>query len=54
MAIVLKITMMMFRNEDPNYMLMIIGGILVGTALAFATLAALSSVISTGVKRLYY
>ncbi len=52
MAIVLKITMMMFRNEDPNYMLMIIGGILVGTALAFVALAALSTVISTGASSL--
>ena len=48
MSLVLKITMALFKKEDPMMMTAIIGGIIVGTALSFVTLALLSKFLNSG------
>ena len=48
MSLVLKITMALFKKEDPMMMTAIIGGIIVGTALLFVTLALLSEFLNLG------
>ncbi len=48
MSLVLKITMALFKKEDPMMMTAIIGGIIVGTALLFVTLALLSNFLNLG------
>ena len=48
MSLVLKITMALFKKEDPMMMTAIIGGIIVGTALLFVTLALLSKFLNSG------